>query len=132
GAGGRRVERALLQGAQAHGFDTDLWTLPRVAEVIWRLTGVGDHPGHVWWLLRRHDWGPQGPTRRAAAGGGRAPPAAPPSATTPRSPAGGPRSGPASKGGGQAGRMELLPRRVRLFADPADPPHLGAARAHPA
>ena len=36
----RRVERALLQGAQAHGFDTDLWTLPRIAEVIWRLTGV--------------------------------------------------------------------------------------------
>jgi len=50
------------------------------------------------------------------------PPAAPPSATTPRSPAGGPRSGPASKGGGQARRMDLLPRRVRLFADPADPP----------
>src|SRR6266545_289249 len=25
----RRVERALLRGAQAHGFDTDLWTLAR-------------------------------------------------------------------------------------------------------
>jgi len=62
----RRVERALLQGAQAHGFDTDLWTLPRVAEVIWRLTGVSYHPGHVWWLLRRHDWSPQRPARRAA------------------------------------------------------------------
>jgi transposase len=62
----RRVERALLQGAEAHGFDTDLWTLPRVAEVIWRLTGVGYHPGHVWWLLRRHDWSPQRPARRAA------------------------------------------------------------------
>src|SRR6266511_1801519 len=48
----RRVERALLDGAEAHGFDTDLWTLPRVAEVIWRLTGVSYHPGHVWWLLR--------------------------------------------------------------------------------
>jgi transposase len=62
----RRVERALLQGAQAHGFDTDLWTLPRIAEVIWRLTGVSYHPGHVWWLLRRHRWSPQRPARRAA------------------------------------------------------------------
>jgi transposase len=62
----RRVERALLRGAQAHGFDTDLWTLPRVAEVIWRLTGVSYHPGHVWWLLHRHHWSPQRPTRRAS------------------------------------------------------------------
>jgi transposase len=62
----RRVERALLQGAQAHGFDNDLWTLPRIAEVIWRLTGVSYHPGHVWWLLRRHQWSPQRPARRAS------------------------------------------------------------------
>jgi transposase len=62
----RRVEHALLAGAQAHGFDTDLWTLPRVAEVIWRLTGVSYHPGHVWWLLRRHHWSPQRLARRAS------------------------------------------------------------------
>src|SRR5690348_9959475 len=47
-----RVERALLQGAPAHGFPTDLWTLPRVATVIARLTGERFHPGHVWYLLR--------------------------------------------------------------------------------
>jgi transposase len=62
----RRVERALLAGAVAQGFDTDLWTLPRIAEVTWRLTGVSYHPGHVWWLLRRHGWSPQRPARRAA------------------------------------------------------------------
>jgi transposase len=62
----RRVERALLQGPLVQGFDTDLWTLPRVAEVIWRLTGVSYHPGHVWWLLRRHQWSPQRPARRAS------------------------------------------------------------------
>jgi transposase len=61
----RRVEQALLRGAEARGFDTDLWTLPRVAEVIWRLTGVGYHLGHVWWLLRRHQGSPQRPARRA-------------------------------------------------------------------
>src|SRR4029450_10643094 len=43
----QRVEHALLAGAVAQGFDPDLWTLPRVAEVIWRLTGVSYHPGHV-------------------------------------------------------------------------------------
>ncbi len=42
-----RVERALLQGAPAHGFATDLWTLPRIATLTKRLTGVQFHPGHV-------------------------------------------------------------------------------------
>ena len=60
------IARRLGVSRQAHGFDTDLWTLPRIAEVIWRLTGVSYHPGHVWWLLRRHDWSPQRPSRRAA------------------------------------------------------------------
>jgi transposase len=61
----RRVERALLRGAQAHGFDNDLWTLARVAVVIERLTGVRYHPGHVWRILRAMGWTPQRPTRRA-------------------------------------------------------------------
>jgi hypothetical protein len=34
------VEQALLQGAQAHGFDTNLWTLERVAVVITKLTEI--------------------------------------------------------------------------------------------
>jgi transposase len=42
-----QVEQALLQGAMANGFDTDLWTLERVAVVITQLTGVRYHPGHV-------------------------------------------------------------------------------------
>jgi len=42
-----RLDAALRQGAQTHGFGTDLWTLPRVAQVIKRLTGVTYHPGHV-------------------------------------------------------------------------------------
>jgi transposase len=53
-------------GAVAQGFDTDLRTLPRIAEVIWRLAGVSYQPGHVWWPLRRHQWSPQRPARRAA------------------------------------------------------------------
>jgi transposase len=46
------VDQALRQGARAHGFDTDHWTLDRVTSVIERLTGVAYHRGHVWKLLR--------------------------------------------------------------------------------
>jgi hypothetical protein len=59
------VGHALLVGAVAQEFDIDLWTLPRAAEVIWRLTGVSYHPGHVWWR-RRHHRSPQRPPCRAA------------------------------------------------------------------
>jgi transposase len=60
-----RVERALLQGAPAHGFPTDLWTLPRVATVIARVTGERFHPGHVWYLLRALKWSVQRPARQS-------------------------------------------------------------------
>ena len=62
-----KVEQALLQGARANGFDTDLWTLERVAVVITQLTGVRYHPGHVWVILRRRlGWTLQRPERRAS------------------------------------------------------------------
>jgi transposase len=63
----RRVEQALLDGATAHGFVGELWTLDRVAAVIERLTGVHHHPAWVWALLRhRLGWSMQRPVRRAA------------------------------------------------------------------
>lgn len=62
-----QVEHALLQGASAHGFASNLWTLERVAEVIWRLTGVRHHPVQVWRILTgRLGWSLQRPRRRAA------------------------------------------------------------------
>jgi transposase len=61
-----QVEAALAQGAQAHGYATDLWTLPRVAKVIERVSGVSYHPGHVWYVLRDQlGWTWQRPARRA-------------------------------------------------------------------
>jgi transposase len=60
-----RVEQQLLQGAKAQGFDTKLWTLGRIADVIWRTTGVRHHPAHVWRLLRQMGWALQRPARRA-------------------------------------------------------------------
>jgi len=52
----RQIERALLRGARAHGYPTELWTLRRVAEVVERTTGVRYHPGHVWKILRGLGW----------------------------------------------------------------------------
>jgi len=60
------VRQALDQGARAHGFATDLWTLDRVAQVIEQVTGVTYHPGHVWKVLRRRlGFRLQRPARRA-------------------------------------------------------------------
>ncbi len=61
-----QVEAALTKGAEANGYTGDLWTLPRVAEVIQRVAGVSYHPGHVWYVLRDQlDWTWQRPARRA-------------------------------------------------------------------
>jgi transposase len=62
----RQLERVLLKGARGQGFDEELWTLRRVAEVIWRLAGVRYHPGHVWRILRGLGWSVQRPVRVAA------------------------------------------------------------------
>jgi len=60
-----RLLTLLLKGATAHGFGTDLWTLPRVAAVIARTFGVTYHPAHVWKILRGEGWSCQKPERRA-------------------------------------------------------------------
>jgi transposase len=59
------LEKALEQGAQAHGFLNDLWTLPRVAMLIERQSDVRLHPGHVWRLLGQMGWSLQRPSGRA-------------------------------------------------------------------
>ena len=44
-------ERALLTGAKAHGFDSDMWTSARAAVVIHRMTGVQRRSNAVQRLL---------------------------------------------------------------------------------
>lgn len=61
----QRLGDLLLQGPLAHGYKTDLWTLPRVAQVIEEHFGVHYHPAHVWRVLRGMGWSPQKPERRA-------------------------------------------------------------------
>lgn len=57
--------RALLEGAVAHGWTNDLWTLPRVAQLVRQRLGVRYHAGHVSRLLARLGFSCQRPTRRA-------------------------------------------------------------------
>src|SRR5215831_16702834 len=59
---GRAGRKPRLTAAELAGLDG---TLPRVAAVIERRTGVRYHPGHVWYLLRRLNWSLQRPARRA-------------------------------------------------------------------
>jgi transposase len=60
------IEQALLEGALAHGFATDVWTLDRIAVVLQGLTGVALSNPSVWRLLRnRLGWSVQRPQGQA-------------------------------------------------------------------
>jgi transposase len=61
----RKLEGLLLKGPLAAGFGTDLWTCPRVAELIEQRFGVQYHVDHVGRLLHDLGWSPQKPARRA-------------------------------------------------------------------
>ena len=63
--GRARLERWLLQGATAAGYESDLWTCPRVAALLRQRLGVAYHVRHLPRLLRALGWTPQKPTRRA-------------------------------------------------------------------
>lgn len=52
-----RIEKELLRGAAAQGFEADQGRLPRVTTLIERLTGVSYHSGHMWKLLKAMGWG---------------------------------------------------------------------------
>ena len=61
----RRLEAKLKQGAQARGYETELWTTFRVADLIEQECGVRYHPAHVWRILQGLGWSCQRPARRA-------------------------------------------------------------------
>ena len=61
----QRLVKTLLAGPCKAGYRTDLWTCPRVSEVIAKKFGVKYHPAHVWKILRSLGWTPQKPEQRA-------------------------------------------------------------------
>jgi transposase len=60
-----QLSAGLLEGAKAHGYRTELWTLRRIAAVVRRQFRVTYHPGHVWKLLGELGWSCQRPEQRA-------------------------------------------------------------------
>ena len=61
----KRLETILLRGALKAGFSTDLWTCPRVVQVIEKVFGVHYHVDHIGRVLHSLGWSPQRPQRRA-------------------------------------------------------------------
>lgn len=59
-----RVKQALAKGPLAAGYDTNLWTLARIAHVIQRKTRVLYGTSQVWYLLRSVGWTSQKPETR--------------------------------------------------------------------
>lgn len=55
----------LARGAMAAGFDTERWTLRRIAAVVERELGVPYHFRSLGRVLRAHGWSPQRPATRA-------------------------------------------------------------------
>lgn len=61
----KALRALLLKGASVAGFDTDLWTCPRVRETIRRKFGITYHVDHVCRLLHTLGFTPQKPERKA-------------------------------------------------------------------
>ena len=58
----RRLERMLLKGPMEFGFETDLWTTERVANLIEEEFGIHYHPDHVRKILHNSlNFSPQKP-----------------------------------------------------------------------
>lgn len=61
----QRLEAKLKRGAEGAGYETDLWTLERVADLIEQDFGVKYHAGHVSWILKKLGWSCQRPVGKA-------------------------------------------------------------------
>lgn len=60
-----RLLNYLRQGPRKHGWKTELWTLPRIVELVERKFDVQFDQSGVWRLMRRLGWSCQKPERRA-------------------------------------------------------------------
>lgn len=59
------LRRKLLAGAVAQGFSTELWTSPRIRQLIQRCYGVTYHVDHIPHLMKSLGFSRQKPERQA-------------------------------------------------------------------
>lgn len=60
-----KVEAKLLYGPLACGYQTELWTLARIRDVVEQATSVRYDTGHLSRILRAMGWSCQKPKRKA-------------------------------------------------------------------
>jgi transposase len=61
----QQLEKLLVAGPERLGYETPLWSCPRVVDLIEREFQVRYHEGHVWKILVSLGWSPQRPEGRA-------------------------------------------------------------------
>lgn len=61
----KKVRKKILQGAEAHGFSGDYWTLNRITKAVHSWTQVAYEERSVWHLLKRLGFSCQKPVKRA-------------------------------------------------------------------
>jgi transposase len=61
----QELGKVLMAGALTAGYPTELWTLPRIGQLIAMRFGVQYSTGHLWHLLRRMGFSCQKPEKRA-------------------------------------------------------------------
>jgi len=59
------VRQKILQGAEAHGFSGDYWTLNRITNAVRSWTGILYQDRSVWHVLKRLGFSCQKPIKRA-------------------------------------------------------------------
>jgi transposase len=60
-----KLRLMLIEGASSHGFDSDLWTCPRIQALILRKFGIQHGLSTIPRILRRLGFSPQKPEARA-------------------------------------------------------------------
>jgi len=61
----QQLVKILVAGPLASGYHTDLWSCPRVADMVQRTFGVSYHPDHLGRILRDLGFTPQKPEQLA-------------------------------------------------------------------
>lgn len=62
----QRFKKAILQGPLSHGYQTNLWTLPRLSAVMKKVAGVKFSEVWTWKIVRELGFTPQKPQVKAA------------------------------------------------------------------
>jgi len=60
-----QLTKELAKGAEQHGFSGQVWTRPRINEVVTKLFGVSYDPSQIGRLLKKVGWSRQKPARQA-------------------------------------------------------------------